>query len=326
MKKLKMHFIYRQFILGLCLLCFFSGCIGVSYITATTGANESLIREIPRGSKVVIVEKENIKEEDLYNEVYDILLSRGHRIQKDDHVRHFITTEGKDVGESTLQRMALVVSGTATGAKLTITTEWKPGTQATVMATAVSGIPVISDWAEAKWEINRLGIAFSESVVIASQIKNSHLYYDLSEKKPSINLQTNIQSDVNLNKQLVSDSSSSTTVNTENILIYSSDEAKVYIHPDHGVVGNFELMDYKTSKTVMTTYQAKGDFFIASKFILQYISQNQNLLGHFPSGWYWTDEEVSDGNVLCVQIETGDVKTISYTEKAYLLPILLREK
>jgi hypothetical protein len=308
------------------LLCFFSGCIGVSYITATTGANESLIRDIPRGSKVVIVEKENIEEDDLYNEVYDILLSRGHRIQKDDHVRHFITTEGKDVGESTLQRMTLVVTGTANGAKLKITTEWKPGTQATLMATAVSGIPIFSDWAEAKWEINRLGIAFSESVVIASQIKNSYVYYDLSEKKPPINLQTNIQSDVHLNNQLVSDSLSSTIVNSENILIYSSDEAKVYIHPDHGVGRNFEPMDYKTSKSVMTTYQAQGDFVIASKFVLQYISQNQNLLNHLPSGWYWSDEEGSDGNVLCVQIETGDFKKISNTEKAYLLPILLGGK
>ena len=147
------------------------GCIGVSHISITSGVGENYLKNIPNGAEVVIVEKKNISADSLYEEVYNTLLSRGHRILRDDKERHYITTEGKDVGKSTLQRMTLVINEKESSSQLRITTEWKGGTEASAAATAASGIQVQSAWAAAKWEKNsRLGIAFAESVAIAHQL------------------------------------------------------------------------------------------------------------------------------------------------------------
>jgi hypothetical protein len=153
-------------------------CISVSHISTTSGVKEDYLSDIPKEAKVVIIDKNNISADSLYEEVYTVLLSRGHRILKDDKERHYITTEGKDVGQSTLQRMTVVITENENSSKLKITTEWKGGTEASAMATAMSGIPIQSDWALAKWEINRLGIAFAESVAIANEIKGGNISYE----------------------------------------------------------------------------------------------------------------------------------------------------
>jgi hypothetical protein len=156
---------------------FIQSCISVANISQNSGVKQNYLTKIPKGTKVIIVEKDNITADSLYEEVYTILLLRGHRIFKDDKQRHYITTEGKSVGEATLQRMTIVVSGNGDSTNLEIKTEWKPGMEATIMASAMSGIPVSSDWAIAKWEINRLGISFAESVAIANKIKNGRVSY-----------------------------------------------------------------------------------------------------------------------------------------------------
>lgn len=46
------------------------------------------------------------------------------------------------------------------------------------MATAMSGIPMQSDWATASWEINRLGMAFAESLAIAKEIKEGTITFE----------------------------------------------------------------------------------------------------------------------------------------------------
>ena len=154
------------------------GCLSVSHISATSGVKEDSLTNIPKGAKVVIVEKKNVSADSLYEELVTILLSRGHRLFKDDKERHYLTTEGKDVGQSTLQRMTVVVTGKENSSQLKITTEWKAGAEASMMATAMSGIPMQSEWAIAMWGISRLGIAFAESVAIANEIKNGHIFYE----------------------------------------------------------------------------------------------------------------------------------------------------
>jgi len=156
------------------LLC---GCISYSHIATTSGVQVKDLSEIPAGSKTIIVYKDNVSGSDLYEEVYSILIKRGHRISKDDEKRHYLTTEGRDVGQSTLQRMTIVVTENETYSQMRISTEWKGGTEAAAMATAMGGIPVQSNWATAKWEVNRLGIAFAESVAIAKAIPNSRISY-----------------------------------------------------------------------------------------------------------------------------------------------------
>lgn len=157
---------------------FLLGCISVSHISVTSGVPMDNLREIPIGSRTVFVDKTNISADKLYEEVYTILLSRGHRILKDDKERLYITTEGKDVGQSTLQRMTIVITEQDSNSQLKITTEWKGGTEASAAASAMSGVAVHSNWAMAKWEINRLGIAFAESVAIAKEIKNGIISFD----------------------------------------------------------------------------------------------------------------------------------------------------
>jgi hypothetical protein len=169
---------FSNFAMSILISSLMIGCISVSHISTTSGVKEEYLSNVPKGAEVVIVNKNNISADSLYEEVYTILLSRGHRILKDDKERHYITTEGKDVGQSTLQRMTLVITEKENSSQLRITTEWKGGTEASAMATAMSGIPIQSDWSLAKWEINRLGIAFAESVAIANEIKDGKISYE----------------------------------------------------------------------------------------------------------------------------------------------------
>lgn len=157
---------------------FFSGCIGISHISESSGVEEKSLRNIPQKAKTIIVEKANVSADEIYEEVIGILMSRGHRIMREDKQRYYITTEGKDVGQSTLQRMVLTINKLEDYAQLKIITEWKGGTDASIMASSMSGIPVISDWAIASWEINRAGIAFSESYAIAKQIRVGNIRFE----------------------------------------------------------------------------------------------------------------------------------------------------
>jgi len=153
-------------------------CVTVSQIATTSGVREDLLKKIPKEAKAVIVEKGNASVDSLYEEVYSILLSRNHRILKDDKERHYITTEGKDIGESTLQRMTIIVTKNGDNAKLKITSEWKAGSMASMTATAFSGVQYQPEWANAKWELSRLGIAFGESVAIANEIQGGKISYE----------------------------------------------------------------------------------------------------------------------------------------------------
>lgn len=155
-----------------------TSCIAISNISTISGVPEASLQNIPKGANIIIIDVPGSSIDDLYEEVISILLSRGHRISKEDKERHYINTEGKDVGQSTLQRMTLVFTEVESKSRLKITTEWKGGTEATTMATAMSGIPIQSDWAAARWEIDRRGIAFAESVAIAKEISNEIITYE----------------------------------------------------------------------------------------------------------------------------------------------------
>lgn len=174
MKLLKIPNLATSILLSILML----SCISISQISTTSGVNEEYLSNIPKGARIVVVDKKNISTDSLYEEVYAILLFRGHRILKDDKEKHYITTDGKDVGQSTLQRMTLITSKKENGSQLKITTEWKGGTEASAAATAISGIHIQADWFLAKWEISRLGIAFAESVSIAKEIKDRIVTYE----------------------------------------------------------------------------------------------------------------------------------------------------
>lgn len=166
--------------IGLPIIALFviTGCLGVSQISASSGLGEGSLKGIPTGAKIIYVEKKNASINEYYEEVLSILMSRGHRIMKEDKERHYITTEGRDIGQSTLQRMTLFITEKNNSCILKITTEWKAGAEATAMASAMGGVSMQSEWATASWEINRLGMAFAESLAVAKEIKDGIITYE----------------------------------------------------------------------------------------------------------------------------------------------------
>lgn len=78
---------------------------------------------------------------------------------------HYITTEGKDLGNSTLQRMLITIKGKGQDSKLKISTDWMPG----IMALDATDI-LAREWSSAHWGVSRPGIAFAESVAIANEV------------------------------------------------------------------------------------------------------------------------------------------------------------
>lgn len=140
----------------------FAGCIGTGTIVGTSGLSQSELASIPHRATEVIVTGQDRAQ--LYDRIVDALIQRGHRIGHEDKERFYLTTEGKDVGQSTLQRMSIVVNDKA---EAVIKTEWMPGMFATMIATGASGLDVDGSWEVAKYEGSRLGIAFAESVAVA---------------------------------------------------------------------------------------------------------------------------------------------------------------
>ena len=159
---------------------FLSSCASVSTVSKWSGIQEDYLTNIPKETKTIFVEKQSSADV-LFEEVTQILLDRNHRIIKEDKARHYILTEGKDVGESTYQRMTLLITSKKEGiSTLKITTEWKPGMMAMALASSLSKINGLqSDWLIAKWEYNRLGIAIAESVAVAHAIVNNKISYEL---------------------------------------------------------------------------------------------------------------------------------------------------
>jgi len=156
-----------------------TGCYTAQQLSQTSGLSEPAIAEVPSGAKVIIAEVENNDVSALFDEVMDILIERGHRIENSDKERHYVTTEGKSLGESTLQRMNIFISTLSeTNCRVTIRTDWKPGTQGQAVASFVAGININAEWEEASWEINRLGIALAESIMVAKQINKATIRYE----------------------------------------------------------------------------------------------------------------------------------------------------
>jgi hypothetical protein len=169
----------KSILLGIILSLLISSCGSILDIATVTGVKEESLNTIPKGARTIVVIKPGVSADSLYEELFTVLLSRGHRILKEDKVRHYITTEGKDIGMSTLQRMTLVITDFGSNATLKINSEWKAGAEASLMASGISGLNYNADWASATWEISKLGIAFAEGLAVAQGIKNSSITFEM---------------------------------------------------------------------------------------------------------------------------------------------------
>lgn len=153
------------------LLLTLTSCIGTSTLTKTSGLSDAELSAIPKGATEVVIQGED--RESLYNKIVDVLIQRGHRISREDKERFYIVTEGKDVGESTLQRMTITINENN---EAVIKSEWMPGMEATNAASAFSGLDVSASWSIASYEVGRPGIAYAEAVAIGKIVGGNRTY------------------------------------------------------------------------------------------------------------------------------------------------------
>lgn len=155
-----------------------SSCIGTQHLQQTSGLTEAITREIPVNANTVTVTQSQTTPYQLYEYLIQTAISRGHRIDHEDKERYYFTTQGKDVGNSTLQRMTVsVMKISESVSEATINTEWMGGTFVNSMYSGMMGASVDQEWETAYWMKGRPGIAFAESVSVAWKIPRGKVNY-----------------------------------------------------------------------------------------------------------------------------------------------------
>ncbi len=154
------------------------GCITTQQVKQSSGLTEAITRDIPLNSSIVTVTQSQTTPQQLYNYLFQIAVSRGHRIETEDKERFYFTTQGKDVGTSTLQRMTVSVMKISDSiSEATIHTDWMGGTSVNSMYSGMMGASVTQEWERAYWMKGRPGIAFAESVSVAWKIPRGKVNY-----------------------------------------------------------------------------------------------------------------------------------------------------
>lgn len=131
---------------------------------------------IPKGSEVIEVYSEQ-NSDSLFKQVYSLLIESGFRIDTQNKEMHSISSEGKDVGQSTLGRFNIFIKDSHKGSLLTIRTEWMPGANAQMMAGAMSGLKIYTQWSTARFgDKGRPEFTFLYGVHFAKKISGSVKY------------------------------------------------------------------------------------------------------------------------------------------------------
>ena len=157
-------------LLYLSIIMFCSSCVSQKFISKED------TKLIPKGSQIIEVKTEK-ESQDIYKIVYSLLITEGFRIEKENAEMLTIATEGKDLGQSTLGRVYIVIKKENTGSILTLRPEWKPGADAQMMASAISNLNVYTEWTPPKWgDTGRPEFVFSYFVSFAKKISNSISY------------------------------------------------------------------------------------------------------------------------------------------------------
>ncbi len=154
------------------------GCITAYQVKQSSGLTEAITRDIPLNASTVTVTQSQTTPKDLYEYLIQITVSRGHRIEKEDKERFYFTTQGKDVGTSTLQRMTVSVMKLSDDkSEATIHTDWMAGTDMNALYSGMMGVSVDMKWERAYWMKGRPGIAFAESVSVAWKVPRGKVNY-----------------------------------------------------------------------------------------------------------------------------------------------------
>jgi len=88
----------------------------------------------------------------LYDKIYEALLRDGFRIDQENEKRGHISTQGKDVGQSTMLRMQIFIEDDGENRSMAnFRAQYKPGADAEMGAQAFSGLTVDADYEKAVW-------------------------------------------------------------------------------------------------------------------------------------------------------------------------------
>jgi hypothetical protein len=160
-----------------------AGCHSISKISESGDFNAEISKKISHLSNRIYVTKQGVSADKVFDELLDILVLNNHMTLLTDRERHIVTTDTKDVGHSTLQRMTFVIEEKGDDAQIKITTQWRSGANAVGFAFPVAGYSLQEDWAPTQWEKNRLGIAMAESNDIASKFDKGIVSYETDQSE-----------------------------------------------------------------------------------------------------------------------------------------------
>jgi hypothetical protein len=160
-----------------------AGCQTTSRVAHPGDLKAEISKKIPHLSNRIYVTKQGASADKAFDELLDILVMSNHMTLVVDKERHIITTDTKDVGHSTLQRMTFVIEDKGYDAQIKITTQWRSGANAVGFAFPVAGYSLQEDWAPTQWEKNRLGIAMAESNTIANKFEKAIVSYETDQSE-----------------------------------------------------------------------------------------------------------------------------------------------
>jgi hypothetical protein len=160
-----------------------AGCHSISKVSETGDLKAEISKKIPHLSNRIYVTKQGASADKVFDELLDILILSNHMTLLVDRERHIVTTDTKDVGHSTLQRMTFVIEEKDNDAQIKITTQWRSGANAVGFAFPVAGYSLQEDWAPTQWEKNRLGIAMVESNAIANKFDKGIVSYETDQSE-----------------------------------------------------------------------------------------------------------------------------------------------
>jgi hypothetical protein len=179
-----------------------TGCKSVSKVSGTGDLKADYLKKIPHLANRIYVNEQGVSADKMCDELLDILASKNHMTVLVDRERHYITTETKDVGHSTLQRMIISIKETGNDSQMEIITQWRSGSKAVGFAYPVASYSLQEDWANTQWEKNRLGIALAESAAIANEFKDGSVSYNIEQSELAwYNRKREYHSDLALNNK-----------------------------------------------------------------------------------------------------------------------------
>jgi hypothetical protein len=116
-----------------------------------------------------------------YTKSYQCLLTNDYRIEKDNKEMGYISASKMDIGDTNV-RLNIVCNNN----QITVTSEWKAGTNSEIFTSALSGINVHSDWSNAIWtkHYDKPNIAFAKAVAFSKELSENLIYLTSKSSSP----------------------------------------------------------------------------------------------------------------------------------------------